>query len=66
MRILESHSEEGYRIVIGGRWREGNGSERGWRGQCGGSVSCVGRDRRDSQMAMRMNRNLQLTGVRSC
>jgi hypothetical protein len=42
-----------------GKW-EGEGMGKGM----GCSGSCVGKDRRDGKMAMKMNGNLQLTGVK--
>ena len=54
----------GNKIVRRGGWREGTGWERGWGGHEGGSGSSVGRDRKDDPMAMRVNGNLQMTGVK--
>ena len=51
------------KIVIGGRWRGELSGRRNGKGDGGGSGSDVVRDRRDGQMVMRMNENLQLIGV---
>ena len=61
MRLLEYHLEEGNKIVMGGRERE----ESRWRGEQKrnrGAGSGVGKDRRDTERARRMNGNLQLPG----
>jgi hypothetical protein len=49
--IKYSYEADGWR-VLGGRWHGDVNRGRG-------SGSCVGRDRRESQRARRMNRNLQ-------